>query len=372
MVRASIVIAAAAVASLIGGIASGQAKGSVQQVNVSVKVVEFQTGKNAETGLAAYFQRRNKQRPFGRVTSGNGAVRSADITFPLGAGGSALSVFVDRIRLSEGDLEVLLQALVDENRAFILSRPKVMITVGSEVPTIIKTTQAIPYESTVVVGATAVQTTEFRETGVSLKVTCPEVIDDDGDMLTTDDMFIRLNVEASVMDIGKDVTVALDNRAGNVITVPEFINRSVSTSVWVRHGQVLILGGLYRNTKEKRVKTLPWLLQGEDALLNAAESVVPVVIPYGPISTGLGNRTTDHERRELVFLIKAELWRPAYAIGEGIGFGALEEEDNGDSESPQDTISQVIQDISSIPKAVAKEVAGKSSTEAENAGGTEE
>ena len=130
----------------------------VMQVNVSVKIVEFQTTKGVNTGLSAYFKQRNKTRAWGRVTSGNGNVQSADLTFPTNTS-SAITVFLDNITTGYGDIEIVLQALVDQNRAFILSQPKAMVTVGGTVPTLIKTTQQIPYEDTVVVGTTAVQTT---------------------------------------------------------------------------------------------------------------------------------------------------------------------------------------------------------------------
>jgi len=321
-----------------------------QQVNVSVKIVEFQTSKDVETGLSAYFLRRNKKRAFGRVTSGNGAIVNADITFPTDTA-AGITVFLDQIRMSEGDLEVVLQALVDQNRAFILSQPKALVTVGAAQPTMIKTTQQIPYEDTQVVSATTVQVTKFRETGVTLTVKCPRVIDDDGNPTTTGDTYIELDVDAVVKEEGQRITIALDDmvaggiwhEAKNAIDVPEFVSRRVKTTVWVRHGQVLILGGLYRNTKSKSVATLPWLTQGEDAIIGTVERVVPVNIPANPISSGLGNRATNESRRELVFLIKAELWRPAYTISGDFGFNGFEKEE--EPTSPTDVITDVVEDI---------------------------
>ena len=114
---------------------------------------------------------------------------------------SAITVFLDNITTGYGDIEIVLQALVDQNRAFILSQPKAMVTVGGTVPTIIKTTQQIPYEDTVVVGTTAVQTTSFRETGVEMTVTAPEITDDDGNLETNDDTYVRLAVGRDLDDV---------------------------------------------------------------------------------------------------------------------------------------------------------------------------
>lgn len=339
-----------------------------QQVNVSVKVVEFQTNKGVETGLSAYFARRNEPRPYGRISSGNGNVTAADITFPT-SGAPNITVFFDRIRLSEGDIEAVLQALVNENRLFIHSRPKAMVMVGSTVPTLIKTVKEVPYEETSVVGATTVQATKFRPTGVSLKIAAPQVIDDDGNWATTEDTYIMLNIDAEVTEEGDRIVIALADQAGgtaNQISVPELVSRSVQTSVWVRHGQVLMLGGLYRNTKNKNLSTLPWLLQAEDLAVGLAEQVVPGNFLASPLSTSVGNRSTSEGRRELVFLLKAEIWQPAYTVAEEQGF--VEEGDQKERAHPTDVISDVIQGITSIPQGIAEGVSKKDESKAKGKG----
>jgi len=337
-----------------------------QQVSVSVKIVEFQTTKGVETGLSAYFLQRNKVRAWGRTTSGNGNIRVADLTFPSTA--SAITVFLDNITTNYGDIEVVLQALVDQNRAFILSQPQAMVTVGGSVPTTIKTTQQIPYEDTVVVGATARQVTKFRPTGVDLTVTAPQMVDDDGNLDTNDDTFVQLTVNASVNEEGQRIVVGLADQtaqggpftqSSNAIPVPELITRSVSTTVWVRHGQVLLLGGLYRNTKNKNLTTLPWLTQGEDVAMGLASRVIPGTRSLGsPLSASIGNRRTSEGRRELVFLIKAELWRPAYALPTGLGPETFEAD--AVSEIGKGLIG-VVEEISEIPQGIVEGLTGDTS-----------
>lgn len=327
----------------------------VKQVNVSVKIVEFQTSKGSETGLSAYFKQRQRTNALGQVLTNLGYVRAADVTFPTNTT-SAITVFLDQIRLPEDDMEMVLQALVNQDRAFILSQPKAMVTVGSPIPTTIQTTNRIPYQNTVVVGATAVQTTAFRDTGVSLTVQAPAIQDDDGNPATTDDTYIQLLVSAAVNEQGQQITIALDDRvatggifgaATNAIKVPEFVSRSVATSVWVRHGQVLLLGGLYRNTKNKNLATLPWLTQGENSVLGVIDNVLPTKFLGTPLSSTLGNSTSHFSRRELVFLIKAELWRPAYTVVKEltpVGAESIE------PAKKKGSLSGVIQEISDIPK----------------------
>ncbi len=335
----------------------------VKQVNVSVKIVEFQTSKGSETGLSAYFKQRQSKSATGQVLTNLGYVRSADLTFPTNTT-SAITVFLDQIHLPEDDMEVVLQALINQDRAFILSQPKAMVTVGSPIPTTIQTTQRIPYQNTVVVGATAMQTTAFRDTGVSLTVQAPVIQDDDGNPSTTDDTYIQLLVSAAVNEQGQQITIALDDRgvsggifgqSTSAIKVPEFISRSVATSVWVRHGQVLLLGGLYRNTKNRNLSTLPWLTQGENSVLGLIDRVIPTKFLGTPLSSTMSDNTSLTSRRELVFLIKAELWRPAYTVVKNLVSGKSDDEPPTKKKA---SLSGVIQEISDIPKGLVEGVRG--------------
>jgi len=317
----------------------------VQQVTVSVKVIEFQTERGVETGLSAYFLNRSLLPQQAGIVSSGGHVRSADITFP--AADAAITVFLDRLKLGETDFDLVLQALVRQERAFILSQPKAMVTVGSAVPTVIQTSQRVPYENTVVVGATAVQTTAFRDTGVSLTVSAPELTDDDGSWTTSDDTYIKLQVAVEVKEEGTRIPIAFDNQAAPIM-VPQFVARSANTTVWVRNGQVLILGGLYRNTKDKSLSTLPWLTQGEDLVMGVADRVLPGHDVLGsPLSTTFGNRKTSEGRRELVFFIKAELWRPAFTVMDDFGFA----EEEGKKKV---SLTGVIEEISEIPQGIVE------------------
>jgi type II/III secretion system protein len=337
------------------------------QVNVSIKVVEFQTIKDVETGLSAYFARRNKNRTYARTSSGNGAVRTADITFPTDAGTrlEGITVFLDNLRTSYGDIEVVLQALVDENRAYILSRPKAMVKVGDPAGTIIKTVRQIPYENTTVVGSTTVQATAFRDTGVAMTLKVPKVIDDDGDWYTPDDTYINLNVLAEVKELGSRIVIALDDRlaGGNQITAPVFVSRSITTNVWVRQGQVLVLGGLYRNTKTKSLETLPWLTQAEDMAVGVAERLIPGNFLGSPFTATIGHREVEEGRRELVFFIKSETWSQPMLVAEEHGFVELNEEAKKLLPSPKDIITDVLEGIADIPQGIAEGISGESPEE---------
>lgn len=299
-----------------------------EQVIVHVKIIEFQATKGVETGLSAYFKKLPRTGPFGSVTLSGNSIDSADLTFPSSTA-AGLSVFLDRISMDSGDIEVVLQALADENKASILFKPRAMVMVGQTVPTHITTSQDIPFESTQVVGATAVQIVEFKKTGVTLNFLAPEIIDDDGNWDTKHDTYIQLNIDASVTEQGQRIVVALDDKlaaggdfslAQNAISVPEFVTRTIKTTVWVPEGETLVLGGLYRNNENKTLSTVPFLKQGENFAAGALDRIIPGNSLSVPLSATIGNQNTSESRRELVFLIRAEVWYPSFSLGSDLGF----------------------------------------------------
>ena len=343
-----------------------RAQDSPQQVQVSVKIIEFQATKGVETGLSAYFRQRNEPRPYMRVSSGNGNITSGDLTFPTSTT-AGITVFLDRISNQYGDFELVLQGLVDENRARILAQPKAMVLVGQEVPTIIETTQRVPYEDTRVVGQKAVEIVSFRDAGVSLSVRALNLIDDDKNPLTSDDTYIQLLLTATVKEEGQRITVALDDQVAgadnpfsgqsNAIRVPEFISREITTTVWVCHNQVLVLGGLYRNTKGRDLSTLPWLTQGEDLFNSVVQRFSPIATPQLPVSAGLGHQNAEDSRRELVFLVTAEHWQPSYTIEFSPGADVAEGKEG--SSSPARVVTDIFQGISNLPGELGEAISGE-------------
>lgn len=338
------------------------------QVTVSAKVIEFQATKGVETGLSAYFQRRARTDWFGVVKPPFQGLMTADITFPTSTAGG-ITVFLDRLRLTEGDIELVLQGLVDENRASILARPTVTIPVGSAVPSEIKITRRIPFENTTVVGATTVQTTDFHDTGVTMAIEAVDIVDGDGNWVTTGDTYIRMKINAEVSEEGQRLVVALDDQlaaggnfaaAQNLIRAPEFVTRRIATEVWVRHGQILVLGGLYSSAKSKSLSTSPWLTQAEDIAVGVAERAVPGEFLVSPLSSTIGNRSTSDARRELVFFVKAEAWRPAYTLPETTGFTEVGPGQRSvERAGPADLITDVLGGIRSIPEGLGEEIKKK-------------
>lgn len=319
-----------------------------QQINVTVKIIEFQTSKGMETGLSAYFAKRMNPQPYGQVSTGKGIINAASMAFQSSSN-AGITLFLDELSNYYGEFELVLQSLVDQNRAFILSQPKVMVPIGAAVPTTISTTQKIPYEKTVAVGSTTVQTTDFKDTGVIVNISALQLYDVDGVPTTSEDTYIQLKLTTTVNEEGQRITVALDDntssaggvftRTSNAISVPEFISRSIDTTVWVRNGQALILGGLYRNTKQKNLASLPWLTQGENMINNVVNQISPINdTPRIPLASPFGNRSDNESRRELVFIVKADVWRKAFTVTEGFGLESETAAQEGEPEGEEDVI----------------------------------
>jgi hypothetical protein len=328
-----------------------------KQVSISVKVVEFQATKGVETGLSAFYARRRDPKPFGRVSDGEGAITTADLTFPLDMEG-AITVFLDRLRLSDGDMEMVLQALVNENQAYILSRPRALVKVRGPVETILETVEENPYEKPTVVGTTVVQTTDFRKTGVIFTAQVPHIIDDDGNWSTTEDTYINLILRADIKELGEEIIVAEDDRFGSAsrVTAPTFVSRSIDTQVWVRSGQVLVLGGLYRNRTIRSTEGVPGLSKLEDMTVGLLNRVIPGRGIGTPVSSSLGHRTAEDQRRELVFFIKAESWHQAYTVPDE---DLASEEERRSRIRPTEIIGDVLGGISEIPSGIAEGISGE-------------
>lgn len=181
--------------------------------------------------------------------------------------------------LSTSDISATLSALEQRTNVKVVSAPKLVVLnnqtaalqVGDQVP--IQTQSA---QSTVTSSAPIVNSIEYRDTGVILKVT-PRV--NAGGL-------VLLDVAQEVSDISK--------RSVAGISSPIISTRRIATTIAVQDGQVVTLGGLFRDSQSQGKNGLPLL------------SRIPVV-------GGLlfGNHDNTQSRTELLVLIKPHVLRTA-------------------------------------------------------------
>ncbi len=144
--------------------------------------------------------------------------------------GIALAKLGDGILL---DLE--LSALESEGRAELISSPRLITT--NQQSAVIESGEEIPYQQSTSSGATAVS---FKKAVLSLKVT-PQITPDNKILM--------------------DLQINQDRRGPETNGVPAIITKEIQTNVLVNNGQTIVLGGIYKQGKNKQLHRIPFLGQ---------------------------------------------------------------------------------------------------------------
>ncbi len=176
-----------------------------------------------------------------------GSRASTDISSSLDLGARGLGAVqpgFSYVLQRAGDIRAALNGLADDSRLKVLSAPSLMvlnnrtasILVGDEVP--IPTRQAV---SNISPEAPTVNEIEYRNTGILLTVT-PRV--NSGGMVT--------------MDISQEVS-SVSNNVTSQIDAPTIQQRQINSTVSIRDGQSVVLGGLIRDQNSNRDAGVPFL-----------------------------------------------------------------------------------------------------------------
>lgn len=201
---------------------------------IEVTVAEVRVGDKAQLGLE--WTAAPQAIGGGSVTGGTSGGLS------LGTGGLSLSYLNHA-----GIVRAKINALASQNRAKVLSTPRVMarngeaatIQVGQEVPII--TSQQSTATTSTNAGTTGVlQTIQYRSTGVILKVK---------------PIIFAGRVE---LDVQQEVSSAASTSTG-VNVSPTFSTRKVDTKVSIRDGATVALGGLISRTANNGNAGIPLL-----------------------------------------------------------------------------------------------------------------
>ncbi|BBO16725.1 type II secretion system protein GspD [Candidatus Brocadia pituitae] len=232
-----------------------------QQVFIEALILEIRLDDNLKYGTQWLYDNLNGLTAGGLYNSA-GAVEK--ITVP----GVAHTVGQPFLRYKDQNFDVLIEILATNRNVKVLSVPHLLvrdeqpahIQVGQEVPIQAATTQGT--------GQTAIfQQIQYRDTGVILTVT-PHIAEND---------YITLDIKQEVSDADKTSTGVEDS--------PTFTTRNAETSLVVKSGYTISLGGIIQQSEEKSV------------------SKVPIVgdIPY--VGNLFKSTETANIRRELLMLI---------------------------------------------------------------------
>ena len=198
-----------------------------RQVLIEATVAEITLGKDLEMGVEWTF----KNEPWTKTGLLSATMGAAGLHYAIG--------LTDK-------WQAALSALEQDNRVNILSSPHVLASDNKEAKIAISTEIPIATtEYTVTTGTEPILETsiQYRDTGVILTVT-PHI---------NESGLVTMDINQEVSEQSTNVSVAGKD-------YPSFYKRSVSTTLTVKHGQTIVIGGLIKETESDSMAGVPCLI----------------------------------------------------------------------------------------------------------------
>ncbi|MCU7799173.1 MAG: type II secretion system secretin GspD [gamma proteobacterium symbiont of Lucinoma myriamae] len=191
-------------------------------------------------------------------------------------GGDPFGLIVNRLTSS---WRVTLNALAKESDVNILSRPSLLITNNQE--GVINVGKEVPVETSNTTNTNSdefnvTQQIAYRKTGIELTVT-PKI---------NEDGIVSMAIQQSLSAIEGQT------EGGDVGLNPTFTNQEINTSVVVKNGETIILGGLIETVEVD------------------GESGVPLLKDVPLMGNLFKSQATQIERRELILIISTRIVNP--------------------------------------------------------------
>ncbi len=228
---------------------------SRRQVLLITQVLEVSRDSSKELGVDWSDSLNFSAQEIGRPTELSGNIASAKDFFSIG-----------RLERTPLQLAAIIGMLIDNNKAKILSNPRIVTMSGEESSIFVG--DRIPYEVTKITGGVSNTEVEFVEAGIRLLIK-PSIIEDD---------YVVVNVKPEVSSIYA--------WAGENGQYPWVRTREASASVKVRNGEPFIIGGLISEEERKGVSKLPllgdlpWLgklFRAENTTMDTKEIIITVI-----------------------------------------------------------------------------------------------
>ncbi len=129
----------------------------------------------------------------------------------------------------------------------VINNKKAEINIGDKQPILLSTTNVLPGQATTgaVPTTSTVTSIEFRDTGVKLTV--------EPSIRLSNELSLKIKVE--VIRVGDQVTL----QASPLIQQFKFGNRSAETTLNMRDGETVVLGGLLQEDDRRTRVTMPWI-----------------------------------------------------------------------------------------------------------------
>jgi len=227
------------------------------QVLVEAVIAEISSQRTSELGIQWIFDGSQGDKPVGVINFGNNPISAlaaaisnnlGSISDPFGPG---MTVGVGRFNSNTFNFAAVIRALEGDGETNVLSTPSLVTMDNEEAEIFIGQEVSIPSGSFTVSGSTATNpftTFERVPVGIKLKVK-PQI--NEGNT-------VRLNIEQAV-----DSFAAGTAGQGDIVTN----QRTITTTVVVDNGKVLVLGGLIKDDLLENAQKVPLL--GDIPLLGA-------------------------------------------------------------------------------------------------------
>ena len=218
-----------------------------------------------------------------------GGIGGRSLSGVVGSGG--LSMALD----SSGETRAMLNLFYEDNRVVIRSNPKLFVKsggtatleVGNEIPVITQ----ISDEARQVAGSTNIlQDVSYRKTGVSLEIS----------------PIVQANGLVD-LEISQELSEAQPTAATSIGGSPTILSRHISTSLTLKDGGSLVMGGLIANSRSGGQAGVPVLGQipllgrlfRSDTLQEDRTELLIMVIPYVVASHEEGSALTEELKQQL-------------------------------------------------------------------------
>ncbi len=253
------------------------------QVEIEAKVIEIRRTNNFDYGFELHIDRNGTTKGAWRKLDGtldsqsfldSLLPNSTPNPSPFAFQGTSLEfVSVGKVLEELGAVDFVVQALVEEGYAEILSSPRVLVHNGHEAE--LNTVTRIPIQETVINNNATTVTTRYETVGVKLKVK-PELIG-------TDAILLHVNPEVS------SVTGFSETTGPGSAAVPIISSRNARTIIDIQDGETLVIGGLYEKRVVNREKRLPIL------------GSIPLIGHF------FSSRQEQEEKTEIIFILKTTI-----------------------------------------------------------------
>jgi general secretion pathway protein D len=182
-----------------------------------------------------------------QVDKTTGAV-SMPSGFSLGVIGTGISIAAGGTTVLFPNIGAVLQAYQNDNDVRILATPQLLTLDNEEAE--IKVGQNVPYvtrQDTTIGSTTNYSNYEYKDVGVTLKVT-PQI---------NRDGFVRMKLDQSVTKLVSQ-SAAVDD-LGNKVLTPTTLNRTAKTTVVVKSGETVVIGGMIQDDSSEGTYKVPLL-----------------------------------------------------------------------------------------------------------------